>query len=152
MHPESCTGPSLSSPFLTRMVVTQLRLTLCDPMDCSMPGSPVFHYFLELAQTHVRGVSDAVQPSHPLSSPSLALIFPSIRVFSDESALHTLNLSQRQGLFRRVGSSHQRVSSAFPPSIWKILFSIGSSWFKVGVKCGPNFTFFLNAVHLLQHP
>ena len=44
--------------------------TLCNPMDCSMPGFPVYHQLLELAQTHVQGVGDAIQPFHPLSSPS----------------------------------------------------------------------------------
>ena len=58
-------------------------------MDCSTPGFPVLHYLLELAQTHVHRVSDAIQPPHPLL-PLLLLpsIFPSIRVFSSESALH----------------------------------------------------------------
>ena len=50
--------------------VTQSCPTLCDPMDCSMPDFPVLHHLLELAQTHVHWVSDATQPSHPLSSPS----------------------------------------------------------------------------------
>ena len=45
-------------------------LTLCDPVDCSRPGFPVLHCLLEFAQTHVHWVSDANQPSHPLSSPS----------------------------------------------------------------------------------
>ena len=59
---------------------------LCDPMDCSTAGLPVHHQLL--AFTHVHCVSDAIQPSHPRSSPSPpALIFPSIRVFSSESAL-----------------------------------------------------------------
>ena len=59
--------------------------TLWDPMDCSMPGFPVHHQLLELAQIHV---SDAIQPSHPLSSPSPpGSIFPSIRVFFNESFL-----------------------------------------------------------------
>ena len=49
----------------------QLSLTLCDPIDCSMPGFPVLHHLLEFAQTLVYSVSDAIQPSHPLSSPSL---------------------------------------------------------------------------------
>ena len=61
-------------------------------MDCSMPGFPVNHQLLEFAQTHMYWVSDAIQPSHPLSSPSplsiFPSIFPSIRVFSNESALH----------------------------------------------------------------
>ena len=48
----------------------QLRPTLCDPIDCSTPGLPVHHQLLELPQTHVHPVSDAIQPSHPLSSPS----------------------------------------------------------------------------------
>ena len=57
-------------------------------MDCSMPGFPVHHQLLELAQTHVHGVGDAIQPSHRLSSPSPpASVLPSIRVFSNESAL-----------------------------------------------------------------
>ena len=50
--------------------VTQLCPTLCDPMDCSTPSLPVHHQLLELSQTHVQWVDDAIQPSHPLSSPS----------------------------------------------------------------------------------
>ena len=60
--------------------------TLCDPMDCSMPGFPVHYQLPELAQTHAHWVGDAIQPSHPLSSPSPP----------------ALNLSQHQGLFKRV--------------------------------------------------
>ena len=57
-------------------------------MDCSTPGLPVCHQLLELTRTHVHGVSDAIQPSHPVLSPSPPTsIFPSIRVFSSESAL-----------------------------------------------------------------
>ena len=68
--------------------VTQWCLTLCDSIDCSTPGFPVHHQLPELAQTHVFRVGDAIQPSHPLLSPSLPpSIFPSIRVFSSESAL-----------------------------------------------------------------
>ena len=48
----------------------QLHLTLCNPMDCSMPDFPVIHHLLELAQPHVHCVSDAIQPSHPPSSPT----------------------------------------------------------------------------------
>ena len=63
-------------------------LTLCHPMNCSMPGFPVLHQLPELAQTHVHQVSDAIQPSHPLSSPSPpAFNLSSIRVFYNESAL-----------------------------------------------------------------
>ena len=70
--------------------VTKLCLTLCNPMDCSMPGFPV-HHLLEFAQTHVHWIDGAIQPSHPLS-PS----FP-----------FALNLSQLRGLFQWVSSSHQ---------------------------------------------
>ena len=69
--------------------VAQLCLTLHNPMDCSTPGFPVHHQLPELIQTHVHQVSDAIQPSRPLSSPSfLPSMFPSIRVFSNESVLH----------------------------------------------------------------
>ena len=62
--------------------------TLCNPMNCSMPGLPVHHQLLEFTQAHIHRVSDAIQPSHPLSSPSPpAPIPPSIRVFSSESTL-----------------------------------------------------------------
>ena len=69
-------------------LVTQSCPTLCDPMDCSTPDLHVHHQLPEFTQTHVHWVSDAIQPSHPLSSPSPAPIPPSIRVFSSESSLH----------------------------------------------------------------
>ena len=65
-------------------------LTPYDTMDCSAPGFPVLHCLLELAQTHIYQVGDAIQPSHPLLSPSPAF-----------------SLSQHQGLFKQVSSSHQ---------------------------------------------
>ena len=69
--------------------VTQSCLILCNPMDCSMPGFPVHHQLLELDQTYVHRVSDAIQPSHPLLFPfPPRSVFPSIRVFSNESVLH----------------------------------------------------------------
>ena len=68
--------------------VTQSCLTLCNPMNQSMPGLPVHQQLLEFTQTHIHRVGDAIQPSHPLSSPSPpAPIPPSIRVFSNESTL-----------------------------------------------------------------
>ena len=68
--------------------VSQSCLTLCEPMNCSTPGLPVHHQLPEFTQTHVHRVRDAIQPSHPRSSPSPpAPIPPSIRVFSNESTL-----------------------------------------------------------------
>ena len=64
---------------------TQSCPTLCNPMNCSTPDLPVHHQLPEFTQTHVHRVGDAIQTSHPLSSPSL--IPPSIRVFSNESTL-----------------------------------------------------------------
>ena len=69
--------------------VTQTCPTLCDPMNCSTPGLPVHHHLPEFTQTHVHQVSDDIQPSHPLLSPSRsAPVPPSIRVFSNESTLY----------------------------------------------------------------
>ena len=68
--------------------VTQSRPTLWDPMNHSTPGIPVHHHLLEFTQTHVHRVRDAIQPSHPQSSPSPPDPNPpSIRVFSNESTL-----------------------------------------------------------------
>ena len=63
--------------------VSQLCPTLCNPLDCSTPGFPVHHQLLALTEIHVHQVSDAIEPSHPLLSPSPAF-----------------NLSQHQGLFK----------------------------------------------------
>ena len=69
--------------------VTQSCPTLCNPMNRSTPDLPVHHQLPDFTQTHIHGVGDATQPSHPLSSPSPpAPIHPSIRVFSNESTLH----------------------------------------------------------------
>ena len=70
--------------------VAQSCLTLCDPVDCSIPGFPVHSHLLEFVQIHVHWVNDAIQLPHPLGRPLLLLpsIFPSIRVFSNESVLH----------------------------------------------------------------
>ena len=78
---------------------------LCDPMDCSTPGLPVHHQLLEFTQTHVYWVSDAIQPSHPLLSPSPAF-----------------NLSQHWGLLQWVSSLHQ-----VGPKYWSFSFSISPS-------------------------
>ena len=65
--------------------VAQSCPTLSDPMNRRTPGLPVHHQLLEFTQTHVHRVSDAIQPSHPLLSPSLAFIFPRIKLFSNKS-------------------------------------------------------------------
>ena len=71
--------------------VAQSCPTLCNPRDCSTPGLAVYQQLPEFTQTHVHWVGDAIQPSHPLSSPSLP----------------AFNLSQHQGLFQWVSSLHQ---------------------------------------------
>ena len=71
--------------------IAQSCPTLCDPMDYSMPGLPAHHQLLEFTQTHVHSVSDAIQPSHPLLSPSCP----------------TFNLSQHKGIFKWISSLHQ---------------------------------------------
>ena len=71
--------------------VAQSCPTLCDPINSSTPGLPVHHQLPEATQTHVHWVSDAIQPSHPLSSPSSP----------------ALNLCQHHGLFQWVNSSHE---------------------------------------------
>ena len=69
--------------------VTQSCLTLCDPMNCSKPGLPVHHQLPEFTQTHFHRVGDAIQPSHPLSSPSPPAPNPSQHQnLSNESTLH----------------------------------------------------------------
>ena len=85
--------------------VAQLCPTLCDSTNHSTPGLPVHHQLPESTQTHVHQVDDAIQPSHPLSSPSPP----------------ALNLSQHQGLFQWVSSSHQW------PKYWSFSFNISPS-------------------------
>ena len=91
--------------------VTQSCPTLCDPMDCSTPGFPVYHQLLEPAQTHVHRVGDAIPLSHPLSSPSPP----------------AFNLSQHQSLFFASGGQSIGVSasaSVLPMNI--------QDWFPLG--------------------
>ena len=71
--------------------VAQLCPIHCNPMDCSTPDFPVLHHLLEFAQTHVHWVDDAIQPSHPLLTPSPP----------------TFSLPQNQGLFQGIGFSNQ---------------------------------------------
>ena len=91
-------------------------LTLCDPMDCSMPGLPVHHQLLEFTQTHVHWVSDAIQPSHPLSSPSPP----------------AFNLFQHQGLFQWVSSSHEVAKSIGVSASASVLLMNIQDWFPLG--------------------
>ena len=84
-------SPCLFNLYAEFSSVTQSCLTLCDPMNHSTPGLPVLHQLPESTQTHVHWVSDAIHPSHPL----LSLPPPAV------------NLSQHQGLFKWVSSSHQ---------------------------------------------
>ena len=81
----------IASPVPQFSSVPQLCPTLCNPMNRSMPGLPVHHQLPEVTQTHIHWVSDAIQPSHPLSSPSPPAPNP----------------SQHQSLFQRVNSSHE---------------------------------------------
>ena len=85
--------------------VAQSCLTLCDPMGCSTPDFPVHNQLPELAQTHVHWVSDAIQPSHPLSPPSPP----------------NFNLSQHQGL------SNESALHIRWPKYWSFSFSISPS-------------------------
>ena len=84
---------------------SQSCLNLCDPMDCSTPGLPVHHQLQEFTQTYVHWVSDAIQPSHPFSS----------------TTLPAFNLSQHQGLFKWLSSSHKW------PKYWSFSFNIHPS-------------------------
>ena len=84
--------------------VAQSCLTLFDPVDCSMPGSPVLHHLPELAQTHVHRVSDVIQPSHPLCSLLLLpSVFPSIRIFSNFPALQVRKIRLIEAMGHSTG-------------------------------------------------
>ena len=95
--------------------VAQSCSTLCNPMDCSTPGFPVHHQLLELTQTHVHRVSDAIQPSHHVLSPSGP----------------AFNLSQHQSLFKWVSSSHQ-VAKVLEPASASVLPMNIQDWFPLG--------------------
>ena len=96
--------------------VTQSCLPLCDPMYFSMPGFPVHHQLLEPTQTHVHHIGDAIQPSYPLWSPSPP----------------AFNLSQCQGLFKWVSSSHQ-VAKVFGVSASTSVLPVNTQdWSPVG--------------------
>ena len=100
--------------------VAQSCPTLCNLMECSTPGFPIHHQLLELAQTHVHGVSDAIQPSHPLSFPpffSHLQSFLSIRVFYNESVLHIKWLRYWSFIFSISSSSEYSGLISFRSSL-----------------------------------
>ena len=86
--------------------------TLCDPMDCRMPGFPVLHHIPEFAQAHVSWFGGDIQPSYPLSPPSSP----------------ALNLSQHRGLFQWVGSLHQ-VTKVLEPQHQSFQWIFRIDWF-----------------------
>ena len=96
---------SLEKTLMLLYSVTKSCPTLCNSIDCSTPGFPVVHCLPEFAQIQVHWVSDVIQPSHPLSSS-----FPP-----------ALNLSQHQGLFQWVGSSHQVAKVLEVCEVWVVL-------------------------------
>ena len=96
--------------------VTQSCLTLCDLTDCNTPGLPVHQQLLEFTQTHIHWVGDAIQPSHPQP-------FTSLPAF---------NLSQNQGLFWWVNSSHQVLKSIGASASASVLPMNIQDWFPLG--------------------
>ena len=129
--------------------VVQSGPTLCDPMKCSTPGLPVHHQLPEFTQTHVHWVSDAIQPSHPLSTPSPPAPNP----------------SQHQSLFQWVNSSHEvakntgvsalasflpKKSQGWSPSEWTCWISLQSKGFS-RVFSTPQFKSINSSVLSLLH-
>ena len=115
-------------------LVTELCPTLCDPMDYSSPSLPVHHQLPELTQIHVHWVGDAIQPSHPLSSPTPP----------------ALNLSQHQGLFKWVSSLHQvvkvlefQLQHHFPMNI--------QDWFPLGWTLAKSNFYFITITEYLMY-
>ena len=116
-------------------LVTQSCLTLCDPMDCSMPGFPVLHRLLEFAQTHGHWVSDAIQSSHPVALLSSCLqsfpasgFFPMSWLFPSDGesigasatasvlpmnlqALQELNIQTNYAIFKKIAASSEHLTN-----------------------------------------
>ena len=97
--------------------------TLCNPIDCSTPDFPVYHQLPELAQAHTHWAGDAIQPSHPLSSPSPAFYLNSIRVFSNESVLRIRWPKYWGFSFRVSPSTEYSVFISFRID-WFVLFAV----------------------------
>ena len=107
--------------------VAQLCLTLCDPMNHNTPGLPVRHQLPEFIQTHVHRVSDAIQPSHPLSSPSSPAPNPSQHQSFPMSQLFTWG-GQSTGV-SALASFLPKKSQGWPPSEWTGWISLQSKGF-----------------------
>ena len=98
--------------------VTQLYLTPCDPMDYSTSGFPVSHQLPDLAQTHVHRVCDAIQPSHPLSSPSVGdAIQPSYPVIPFSFCLQSFPASKSFPVSKFIASSGQSIVASASASV-----------------------------------
>ena len=110
MLPERDSALGMRSQF---SLVTQSCPTLRNPMDCSTPGFPVHHQLPELAETHVHRTGDAIQPSHPLSSPSPAF-----------------NISQQQCLFQFFASGGQNIGASASASVLPMNIQ---DWFPLGL-------------------
>ena len=110
MLPERDSALGIRSQF---SLVTQSCPTLRNPMDCSTPGFPVHHQLPELAETHIHRTGDAIQPSHPLSSPSPAF-----------------NISQQQCLFQFFASGGQNIGASASASVLPMNIQ---DWFPLGL-------------------
>ena len=115
LHIYGLIKPKLKSQSVKFSSAAEFCPTLCDSGDCIMSGFPVHHQLLELAQTHVNQVGDAIQPSHPQLSPSPP----------------ALNLSQHQGLFKWVSSLHQ-VAKVWVSASASVLPMNIQDWFPLG--------------------
>ena len=116
---------TLCKAFVVWLYITQWCPTLWDHMDCSMPRFPVLRYLPEFAQSHVYWVGDTIQPSHPLSPPSPP----------------AFNLSQHQGPFQWVSSSHQvakvlELQLQHPAFQWIFRVNFLEDW-QVWFPCSP---------------
>ena len=135
------TGSGSSPPFTPDVSqvssVTQSWPTLCDPMDCSTPGLPVHHQLLELAQTHVHGVSDAIQPPHPLSA---AFSFSGCREDERKSAGETFRV--HQAVSKQKWDLLKKMAGTFPfikdwNSLNSEILSDNSSYYGQGCHLAP---------------
>ena len=124
VKPVSLTSSELAGRFFTTQFssLAQSCSILCNPMDCSMPGFPVHHQLLELGQTHVHRVGDAIQPSYPLLSPSPP----------------AFNLSQHQRLFQWVDFMQVAKGKELQQQSFQWIFRVDFLWdLLVWSPCSP---------------